>query len=93
MITKPFSKSLTERPSGVGLAALATTAALCASTPAEAACPSDSNLANSTPLTCSSTISGRVSVSDTNHVDGTYTCGDPYGKLSGLSQDDVYKFT
>ena len=71
--------------------------ALLGSNTAIAACPSSQPITD--VLTCSSTVSGRVSSSDTSDLGGTcgardcYSCGSPYANLTQSSGEDAYEFT
>jgi hypothetical protein len=70
-------------------------AGFCLATPAEAACPAGEPILSE--LTCSSTVTGRVSYSEASDLGGggrnVYSCGSPYSGLSQTSAEDVYSFT
>ena len=66
-----------------------------------AECPSGEEIIEE--LTCSSTVSGRIRMSDDSDLGGSctgpassrgcYTCGDPYTDLEQNEAEDVYSFT
>jgi uncharacterized protein (TIGR03382 family) len=88
MITTRFP--IQNRPaSGIGVAALAATAALLLPVEADAACPSTNQLALPDPLSCSSTISGQVVTTEQNHIGDTCEATyDKNGKLTNV--EDCY---
>jgi len=67
------------------------------STSAMAECPTSEDVLEE--LTCSSTVSARLRLSDTSTLGGTcssrscYTCGSPYGDLEQRQAEDVYSFS
>ena len=64
--------------------------------PAEAACPSSETILSE--LTCSSTVTSRVSYTGSSDLGGStrttvYSCGSPYSGLGQEEAEDVYSFT